>query len=411
MPHNQTNILRTLTHHKTLAPNQTTHRRSNLRLRNKQAPNAKNPPPAGGKGPLSAEFLTVSGALATIIAFPTITTMTTYAQNMPIILQKPWVRTIAQSTCTFTYGLFLARFDLHKARTLKLTIAFAVICRFVAIPILSHVVAIAGYAFANMLTRTTLPAATAHRMAQNTSAQVKASAKSLSLPAGVLSSLFLLSTTPPVFSPSIALLSQYVHTTLLAILLSLTITLFPLLPNISHAVSAWAHTSALLNFGGTLPKVLPPPPFHELVATTTMPFLAGVVLSRCLPGRWSALAGFLGLPAAWLASLTLVAGAGMQVARGGLVGLPGSLGLCAGVTGMMVLLARLLSSMLLLKGRAKRTLILYLCIQGTVMGAGLAPARYSGAPHVASAIIGLVCIGVMARSWSKVVIRTSGDVM
>lgn len=367
--------------------------------------------PAGGKGLLSAEFLSVSGALATIISIPVIGYLTA---GVPVLtaLSRKSVKTACLTISSFAYGLFLSRFDLEKARTLKLTIAFSLLLRFVAIPVLSHTVAIAGYTLVKLsASGKTAAAAAAAAVVQNAPATAKATANSLSLPAGVLSSLFLLSTTPMVYSPSIALLSQHVHTTLLAILMSLTIFLFPVLPAVSHVVSVWAHHSAFLNIGATLPKVAPPPPFITLFLTTTLPFTTAVTLSRSLPSRLSAIAGLVSLPIAWMASLTLMAGAASHTAHVGITGLAGSIGLCGGVSLMMLLLARLLSSALLLRGRAKRTLILYLCMQGTVVGAGLAPVSFSPAPHVASAIIGLMCIVVMARAWSHVVIRTSKDVI
>lgn len=365
---------------------------------------------AGGNGPLSAEFLSVSGALSTLVALVALLPVIT--GHVPsLVIHGTVAKALCVGLSSFAYGLLLSRFDLRKAYSLRLTIAFALIMRFICIPVLSHIVAIAGYTLVR-LTRSKAAAAVAAKAAATTApATVKATAATLSLPAGVLSSLFLLSTTPIGYSPSAAMLSLHIHTTLLAILTTLTLVLFPAIPSISHSVSLWAHRSAFLNIGATLPKVAPPPGIPLLFVTTTLPVLLGVSLNRLLKPRWSAFLGFIALPVAWAGSLLLLASSVAEVVTGSITGLAGSIGLCGGVVLMMVLVGRALGSALLLNERAKRTLILYLCTQGTVIGAGVAPAGFPAAPLVASAVVGLAFAIIMGRTWSHVVIRTSTDVI
>ncbi|CDF38812.1 unnamed protein product [Chondrus crispus] len=279
--------------------------------------------------------------------------------------------------------------------------------RFICIPVLSHMVAIAGYALLKVKAAKMAAAVATAAAAAKAPATVKATTASLSLPAGVLSSLFLLSTTPIGYSPSAAMLSLHVHTTLFAILTVLTLILFPLLPCISHGISLWAHKSAFLNIGTILPKVAPPPGILHLFATTTAPVLLGLGLSKIVSRRWAAILGFCALPVAWTSSLLLLASAVIEVVAGNATGLAGSVGLCGGVVLMMMLVGRALGSALLLDGRAKRTLILYLCTQGTVIGTGIAPTGFPSAPLVASTLVGLIFAVVMGRAWSHVVIRTN----
>lgn len=364
---------------------------------------------AGGKRALSAEFLSVAGALATIVGVAAVSPIAAGFLSQYVIRGR-FAKEICITISSFAYGLLLSRFDLQKASTLKLTIVFSMIARFFFIPALSHTVAIAGYALAN-LGATKTAAAAAAAAAVNAPETVKATAASLSLPSGVLSSLFLLSTSPMGFSPTTAMLSLHIHTTLFAILTSLTMLLFPLLPCISHYVSLWAHQSAFLNIGAILPKVAPPPSPLMLLRTTTVPFLVGLALIRLIPRRWGAIYGFIALPVAWICSLLLLASAISDVVAGSATGLAGSFGLCAGVAIMMLLLGRALASALLLDVRAKRTLILYLCTQGTVVGMAVSPNGFAAAPHVASALVGLAFATILGKLWSHVVIRTSTDVI
>lgn len=366
---------------------------------------------AGGKGPLSAEFLAVSGALSTFVSVAALLPvmcgyLSSYAMRTP--LQKCF----CVAMCSFAYGLLLARFDLKKASSLKLTIAFSLLMRFICIPVLSHTVAIAGYSLVKLINGTkTAAVARAAAAAVKAPATVKATAETLSLPAGVLSSLFLLSTTPVGYSPAVAMLSLHVHTTLLAILTVLTLLCFPILPCISHGVSVWAHRSAFMNIGAILPQVAAPPNAFLLGAITSAPVLLGLAVSRAVPHRLAARLAFAAFPIAWMCSLVLLASAVSEVIGGSITGLVGSVALCGGVILMMVLLGRALGAALLLDERAKRTLILYLCTQGTVIGAGISPSGFPSAPMVASALVGLGFAIVMGKAWSKVVIRTSTDVI
>lgn len=352
------------------------------------------------------EFLSVSGALATLIGVAVLVPIITGHVSANVI-QHPIFRTSCAAVTSFSYALLLARFDLQKANNLRLTIVFSLLMRFICIPVLSHIVAIAGYALGRMSTAKTAAAVAAAKAP----ATAKATAASLSLPAAVLSSLFLLSTTPVGYSPSAAMLSRHIHTTLMAILTTLTLLFFPLLPCISHRVSLWAHSSALLNIGAILPKVAPPPSVPLLLVTTTIPVMLGLMTNRLLPRRWAAIGGFVALPIAWTCSLLLLASAVGSVVSGSMTGLVGSVGLCAGVGAMMVLLGRALACALLLDYRAERTLMLYLCTQGAVVGVGVAPVGFASAPLVASALVGLIFTIVMGRLWSHVIIRTSRDVI
>lgn len=367
---------------------------------------------AGGKGPLSAEFLSVSGLLATVCTGLFIAPVA-LGRLGPLLPTGTMTKLACVTMTSFTYGLFLQRFDLRKAANLKLTIVFSILTRFVFIPVLSHLVAIAGYALVRLLASkpaaTTAAAAAVHIV--NAPATVKATADSLSLPAGVLSSLFLLSTTPPVYSPPIAMLSQHVHTTLLAILVSLTLFLFPVLPMVSHALSLRAHRSALLNIGSLLPQVIPPPAISILAGTTTLPFTLGLLLNRILPPRAAGLAALIALPTAWLLSLAQLLAALHATTTAGVTGLIGSFGLCLGVTLTMLVLGHALARAMLLQRRARRTLLLYLCAQGCVVGAGVSPSGCAAAAHVAAAAVGLVVVAGMAMAWSHVVIRTKSDVI
>lgn len=359
---------------------------------------------------MSAEFLAVAGALSTIVGVAALVPIIG-GYFSSLVIRGSVGKVLCVGLSSFAYGLLLARFDLKKMSSLRLTIVFSLLMRFICIPVLSHTVAIAGYSLVKINAAKTAAAAAAAAAAVKAPATVKATAASLSLPAGVLSSLFLLSTTPIGYSPSAAMLSLHIHTTLLAILTVLTLLLFPILPCISHWVSLCAHRSAFLNIGAILPKVAPPPSIPLLLATTTIPVLVGLGVSRIVPRRWAAILGLLALPIAWIGSLLLLASAVSEVVGGSATGLAGSVGLCGGVVVMMVLLGRALGSALLLDERAKRTLILYLCTQGTVIGAGIAPIGFPSAPLVASALVGLVFAVVMGRAWSHVVIRTSTDVI
>lgn len=366
--------------------------------------------PTGRNRPLSPEFLSVSGALSTVIAMVALLPVMTGQFSISFISGTS-TKAICVALSSFAYGLLLSRFDLKKASALKLTIALSIMMRFICIPILSHTVAIAGYSLVKLTGSKTAAAAAAKAAVTKAPATVKATAASLSLPAGVLSSLFLLSTAPIGYSPSAAMLSVHIHTTLLAILTVLTLILFPVIPTISHIVSLWAHQSAFLNIGAILPKVAPPPDIPLLFMMTTAPVLIGLGVSRLLKPRWAAIFGLIALPIAWSGSLLLLASSVGEVVGGSITGFAGSVGLCGGVVLMMVLLGRALGSALLLNLRAKRTLILYLCTQGAVVGVGVAPAGFPAAPLVASALVGLAFAMFMGRAWSHVMIRTSTDVI
>lgn len=84
--------------------------------------------------------------------------------------------------------------------------------------------------------------------------------------------------------------------------------------------------------------------------------------------------------------------------------------LVGGVSVAMFFLARLLAKVLLLKGRARRTLILFLCTPGVSVAAGVAAECVDQAPFAVAALLATVATALLARAWSHVVIRTSDDV-
>lgn len=366
---------------------------------------------AGGKGPLSGEFLTVTGLLATLLCALVLVPTTLLVKYVDISLTSS-VKQVLVAICSFAYGVFLSRFDLKKTNTLKLTVVFGLLTRVLCFPILSHLVAVAGCAVVKLSTaKKAAEAAAAAAAAINAATTVAVTKETLSLPADVLSSLFLLSVSPSMYSPSTAMLSSYVHTTLLAILTVLTVIIFPILPVVSYKACVWAQQSAWLNMGSILPKLTPPPNFVVSALCTTVPFLTGLSLKYILPKRISAITGLFAYPVAWICSFILIISSIKDVATGSITGLAGSIGLCGGVVLLMWVLGRGLAYALKLDERAKRTLILYLCSQGVMYGTGLSPAGFATSPHVASGLVGLAFGVIMGRFWSKVVIKTSTDVI
>ena len=366
---------------------------------------------AGGKGPLSGEFLTVTGLLAALLCALVLVPTTLLVKHVDIKLTSS-IKQILVAICSFAYGVFLSRFDLQKTKTLKLTVVFGLLTRLLCFPILSHLVAVAGCAVVKLSTaKKAAEAAAAAAAAMNAATTVAVTKETLSLPADVLSSLFLLSVCPSMYSPSTAMLSSYVHTTLLAILTVLTVIIFPILPVVSYKACVWAQQSVWLNIGSILPKLAPPPSFAILALCTTVPFLTGLSLKYILSRRISAITGLFAYPVAWICSFVLIISSIKDVATGSITGLAGSIGLCGGVVLLMWVLGRGLAYALKLDERAKRTLILYLCSQGVMYGTGLAPPGFGTSPHVASGLVGLAFGVIMGRFWSKVVIKTSTDVI
>lgn len=362
--------------------------------------------PGGAKGPLSAEFLSVSGSLSTIVGLAVIIPLAIPLLPIPLPLLQTSLKLPCLAVTAFLYGIVLSRFDLARARSLKLTIAFTLLTRFIAMPVLSHAVAVAALSLARVIRPLAFPTSSLPPPIAPSSPTSPLSA--LALPPSLLSSFLLLSSTPTLFSPAVAMLSQHVHTTLLAILLSLTILLFPLLPAAYHALSAAARRVAPL-----LPALPASPGISELALATTLPFAAAVALTRLLlPPRASATAALCSLPLAWVLSLLLVAPAARA---GGAAALPlvaGGAVVCAAVSGAMWVLARLLCRALFLDGRARRAVTLYLATQGVAVAAAFAgEGGAAAAPVAACAATGVVAVLAMGRAWSKVVIRTPTDVV
>ena len=360
---------------------------------------------------LSLEFLGVSGMLGTLASVLAMLIVAIIGVVSPGNAVDAFnIRPALVALMSFSYALMLQQFDLHKLPRLRLTITLVLGTRFIVVPALSHIVAILGYAFANAITTSKASIAAAVVANAKAKATAQATAKSLSLPSAVLSSLFLLSTTPVGYSPSAALLSPHIYPTLLAHLTLLALLLFPILPGLSYAMNRAAHNSSLFNVAGTLPLVGSPPGVSCLLLTTTIPALVALVLQRMLPPRARHLVTFCALPCAWLFSTVLMCYAVRALVSGGMTGLAGSVGLCCGVVAFMCAFARVLGAVLRLDERAKRTLMLYLSTQGAVVGASIAPQGFASAPPVAAAIVGLCCTAVFAQRWSKVIIRTSTDI-
>jgi hypothetical protein len=201
-------------------------------------------------------------------------------------------------------------------------------------------------------------------------------------------------------------LSPYLYPTLFAHLTLLTLLCFPALPAVSYAVNLLLRRAPVF---AAAPLVSPPPGPLPLLLTTTLPVVLSFLASRTLPRRWVAVAGLFALPTAWACSALLVGSALVRAAAAGGTGLLGSFALCGGVVAAAAALGLLLSELVGLDTRAKRTLVLYLCSQGSAVAAGLAPAPASAAPSAAAALLGMVASSVLSRRWSKVVVRTSGD--
>jgi hypothetical protein len=329
------------------------------------------------RGGLSVEFLGVAGGLASLVGLVVV--------PLPVALRALTGHCVTPSRAvvaimSFANGLVMARFDLAMMRRLKLTISFVLATRFVCVPVLAH-----------LLASVLLPGIVVETGA----------ATALS------SSLLLLSLSPVGYSPPIAMLSPFMYPTLLAHLSLLTTIFFPILPAISYGVNVLLNMSALF---GTVPLVAPPPDFLLLVFLTSIPALIALAAARVLPRRWVAVAGLCALPCAWACSAFLVGSAlTRSLATSSVAGLVTSIGLCGGIVFGMALLGRLLSKILGLDVRARRTLILYLCSQGSAAAAGLAPGSISSAPIVAATAVGLGTALGMAKRWRKVVVRTCAD--
>jgi hypothetical protein len=331
------------------------------------------------RGGLGIEFLGVAGGLATLAGL--------IAVPLPAVLRvlsgvylRPALVVVALSS--FANGLLMARFDLAMMRRLRLTILFVLVTRLVCVPVLAH-----------LLASIILPGPSVG----------SETAKTLS------SSLLLLSLSPVGYSPQVAMLSPFMYPTLFAHLSLLTILFFPVLPAISYGVNLLLAKFAPF---GAVVLVAAPPDFFLLLLVTTVPALAAVAAARFLSRRWIAIAGLCALPCAWTCSAVLVGSAfGHAVVSSSAIGLIASVLLCGGIVVGMALLGRVLSRLLGLDVRAGRTLILYLCSQGSAVAAGLAPASLSTAPIVVATVLGLATSLGLAKRWRKVVVRTREDRM
>lgn len=274
----------------------------------------------------------------------------------------------------------LSRFDLNNGlRKMKLIVSFTLILRILTIPILSYLVTIL---ISNIITINT----------------------------SIISTFFILSTTPCFLSPSLLCLATHTHPTLLALLLSIHHIIFPIIPSISYIL----HTQ--LNRFTLLPIIITQPPgLYTLLLTTTLPFFSGLLVNAIIKPRRTAMLALLSLPITWIATfLLLFTDAASLFLNISTVTVLSSLGLCVGVCGGMFLLARVLANVLLLKGRARRTIILFVCTPGiTVTGGLVAASGVNGgaAVVIVAAGVAVVATTLMARAWSHVVIRTSNDVI
>lgn len=340
------------------------------------------------RGGLSVDFLGVVGALATLVGAALLPFPLLYGA-----LRGGGGRIVAGTGATgspplavvacmsASYGIVLSRFDLHLLRRLKLTLAFALLTRFICVPLIAHFLSLV------------------------VSSVTSSVAKQLASPVA-LSSLLLISLAPVGYSPSVAMLSPFLYPTLFAHLTLVTLLLFPALPAVSYAVNVLLRQMPLF---GTAPLVAPPPSVLSLFLATTCPVLLSIIASRKLPQRWVAVGGLFALPTAWACSAFLVGSSLAGAPVVGVAGLLGSIALCGGIVTVMIGLGLLLSALLGLDTRAKRTLILYLCSQGSAVASGLAPSCLASATSASAAILGIILTLIFSKRWSKVVVRTSGD--
>lgn len=354
---------------------------------------------AGGTGPLSAEFLSVSGSIATLFGLLFLLPLL-LGHPSPLPFHTPLGNTLTLTTSSFAYGLLLARFNLKKTFSIKLTVLSSLVTRFLFAPLLSHLVSLIAYVFVRLATGTPLA----------TAAPVPVRA-SLAIPSGALSSFLLLAVAPAGFSPLVATLALHIHTTLLAILTTLTLLLFPLFQTISHIAATWARRTLLFNVASIIPPITPPPSMAALARVTTLPVLLGLAVSKALPHRWAAMAALVAIPVAWVCSLRLMASAVGAVVAGNAAGLLGSIALCGSVVALMWVVGRAVARGLSLDERSTRTLVVYLCMQGAIVGAGVMPMDGAMAPVVAAMMVGLVFGMAARRGWGRAVIRTSSDVI
>jgi hypothetical protein len=357
-------------------------------------------------GGLGVEFLAVAGGLGTAVALVGVPAA---AALLRITSWYPpqWLAIVLVAMSSFSYGVMLARFDLYKLRKLKLTVAFMMLTRLVCRPFLAKLLSCAS-----ALVRAGLGAVSSLSVSSpallDATAVVSGPLSSMTAP--VLASFMLLSLAPIGYSPSVAMLSPFMYPTLFAHLTLLNLLICPVFLMLPHVFSLALHKLCLSSIGASLPVLAAPPGGLLLMVATTLPAVAALLFARFASRRWIATVGLAALPCAWFSSALLLASAIGRISTSSLYGLAGSLVVCGGTALAMGLLGRVLSTILDLDVRAKRTLILYLCTQGTSATSGLVvPGSGMITPTVASAAVGLLVAYVLSKRWSKVVVRTSID--
>lgn len=346
------------------------------------------------RGGFGLEFLGVAGGLATMVAlfgFPISVGLAVFTG-----FALPPSR-IVVAVMSFAYGIILSRFDLAKMRKLKLTITFALITRFVCVPVLSHSLSLLLSSVLHLLSNMQISCMKPGNLLNS----------GHSLSTDIASGLLLLSVTPAGFSPSVSMLSPYMYPTLFAHLALLTFLFFPILPYLSYWMNMLLRQNKLLSVGGILPRVSPPPSVATLLLCTTVPAILAITTNRFLSRRWTAIFGLCALPLAWFCVTYLTFSVFTRVVSLGVVDFSCGILMSGIIMLAMGLLGRLLGAALRLDVRAKRTLLLYLCSQGSAAASGLSRSPHSAFPFAASAVLGIVMTYVLFKRWGEVVIRKS----
>lgn len=346
------------------------------------------------RGGFGLEFLGVAGGIVSVVGILALPLLSGVAASRGLTF--PTSRLLV-ALMSFAYGIILSRFDLGKMRKLKLTISFALITRFVCVPMVSHFLALALAWILRSLAYMRIPLFESIQLPNLSHA----------LSRDVASGLLLLAVTPAGFSPFVSMLSPLMYPTLYAHLALLTFMVFPVLPYLSYWMNILLRQSKLLSVGGILPQVFPPPGALTLVLCTTAPVTIAVIVNKILPRRWVAVLGLLSLPIAWLCIAILTLSMFTRALPVGTVEMVCGLLFCGFVMLAMAVLGRLLGAALRLDVRAKRTLLLYLCSQGSAAASGLSRSSHAVFPFAASALLGVVLTYVMWRRWGEVVIRKS----
>lgn len=324
-------------------------------------PQARRP----GEGP-SAEFLGVSGTLATTAG---LFVVGAFAAVLPAGAAS-WrgARLGLAGAGSFLLTLGLCQFDLRAARRLPLMLGLATAVRVMLLPAL------------------TLCAARA-------------------VPGSPSGALQLAAAAPALFGPVAAALAPHAYPALMAQLCVAALVAAPV-----TAAAAWALCTALGRAVPALGPAVPsgaPPIALSLLLSSSLPALAALALYRTLPRRIGLPVAFVALPAAWLVSAPLLAVAARAAFfEASVRAVATSFAIFAAVAAAAALCATLLANALGLDKRAKRSLLLFLCMQSAAFSTAVAPSGYSTAPPLAAAGVGFMLACFLNYRWSKVIIRS-----